>query len=388
MSIVTVPAGLVAPAGCTFGQARYDVAESSDSTGAEAARLLGPPRWSMSLRSIDALTAVEAGLWEAMLLQLRGRVNHLAVHDFGRPAPEGTLRGAPTLNASAAVGATAVVLTGVRTARNLLLNTRAFDAAPWSAINSGTASANTTAAPDGTLTADTLTDASGAQLSGRRQTITIADDSADYVGSVFVRKTSGGTSPTLQLQLACVNGSTVTRVARIDTDAGAVLAGAANVVNFSADWWRVDATLANNASGNTQLRFDVFPAVNTHGGTTADAAATGSAIVWGAQLELGTAPTEYAPPTLLPGDWLQLGTGVGTSQLVKVVASATEAADGTLSATIEPPLRYAFSAGAPVTWDKPVAYYKQTSTPGWSYRIGRNRRQGGFALDLLESWSA
>ena len=108
--------------------------------------------------------------------------------------------------------------------------------------------------------------------------------------------------------------------------------------------------------------------------------ATGSAVLWGAQLEIGAAATAYENPTLLAGDWLQIGTGLGTSQLVKVMSSAFEAPDGTMAVAIEPPLRTAFAGGAPVTWDKPVAYYKQTSAPQWSYRPGRLYKQGGFTL--------
>lgn len=387
MSIITVPAGLVAPAGCTIGQARYDLTESSDSTGSEAARLLGPPRWSMSLRSIDAMTPAEAGLWEAMVLQLRGRVNHLAVHDFGRPAPAGTLRGSPTLNASASAGATSIVLAGVRTGRNLLTQTRAFDGSAWTAINGGTVTPNTATAPDGTVSADTLTDASGTLAAGRRQTVSIPDGTESYTGSVHLLKTTGGTSTTVQAQVVLVNGSTVTRNCRINTDTGAVLAGVANVVSVDANWWRVDMTAVNNASGNTQARLDVFPAVDTYNGAGNVGATTGSCTAWGAQLELGATVTAYEVPTLLAGDWLQIGTGVGTSQLVKAVADATAAIDGTMTVTFEPPLRIAFSGGAAVACEKPVGYFKQTSAPGWSYRIGRSRKQGGFALDLLESWT-
>lgn len=387
MSIVTIPAGLVAPAGCTIGQARYDLTESSDSTGSEAARLLGPPRWSMSLRSIDAMTPAEAGLWEALVLQLRGRVNHLAVHDFGRPAPAGTMRGTPTLNASASAGATSIVLAGVRTGRNLLTQTRAFDGASWTAINGGTVTANTATAPDGTVSGDTLTDSNGTQSAGRRQAVTIPDDTASYTGSVYLLKTSGGTSPTVQVQVQLFNGTTVTRPIRIDTDAGTILSGTGNIADAHANWWRVDMTATNNASGNTEARLDVFPAVDAHGGSGVVPSTTGSCTAWGAQLELGATVTAYEVPTLLTGDWLQIGTGVGTSQLVKAVADATAAIGGTMTVVFEPPLRTAFSGGSAVAWDKPVAYYKQTSAPSWSYRIGRSRKQGGFALDLLESWT-
>lgn len=388
MSIITLPAGIVMPAGCTIGQQRYDLAEQSDSTGATAARLLGPPRWSMSLRSVEALTLAQAGLWESLLLQLRGRVNHLAMYDPVRQAPQGTMRGAATLNAGVSAGAVSAVLAGVRAVNNLLVQTRDVNGSAWSAINGGTATSDTTTAPDGTVTADTLTDGNGSLSAGRRQTLTVADDLASYCGSVFVRKTSGGTSPTFQFQLSLQNGSVVTRQVRINTDLGTVLAGTGNVVDYSTDWWRVDATVTNDASGNTELRFDLFPAVNTYGGTTNDASATGSAICWGAQVELGTAPSAYAPPTLVPGDWLQIGTGVGTSQLVKVTATATTAADGTLAVSFEPPLRAGFSLGAAVACEQALAYFKQTSAPQWSYRLGRAHKAGAYAIDLLEDWTA
>lgn len=387
MSIVTIPAGLVAPAGCTIGQARYDLTESSDSTGAEAARLLGPPRWSMSLRSIEAMTPAEAGLWEAMVLQLRGRVNHLAVHDFGRPAPQGNLRGSPILNASASAGATSIVLANVRHANNLLIYQRSFDNAAWQLVTGATVTADTTASPPGSSSADTITDPNAAGSAYVRQSVAVPDDTTTYVGSVFVRKTSGGTSPTFGFRLDFDGGSGASSLAKFNTDSGAVLSGTMTVDDYSATWWRISKSLANDASGNTALRLDLFPAIAAYGLSPTDPTATGSAIVWSAQLQPGTTPTAYDLADLKAGDWLQIGTGVGTSQLVKVTADAQEVNAGTMTVSFEPPLRTAFSAGAAVTWDKPVAYFKQTSAPSWSYRIGRTRKQGGFALDLLESWT-
>jgi hypothetical protein len=207
MTVIALPAGLRI-GGFTIGQARYDLAEMSDATGSMSARLFGPPRWKLGLASTDGLTMEQAATWEALVLQLRGGVNHLTVHDVVRPQPIGTMRGTMTLNGSHSAGAVALSVT----------------------------------------------------------------------------------------------------------------AGAGQ-----------------------------------------------------------------AAKTLLAGDWLQLASGLGTSQLVKVMAAATSNGSGVIALTVEPPLRIAFSGGAAVTWDRPVAYYKQLSTPQWAYQPGRT--MGGFAVDLLESWS-
>jgi hypothetical protein len=320
-----------------------------------------------------------------MLLQLRGRVNHLALHDPVRAAPQGNLRGSPILNATAAAGATSLVLANVRHANNLLIYQRSFDNAVWFLGTGATVTADTTASPPGSSSADTITDPNAAGSAYVRQSVAVADDSSTYVGSVFVRKTSGGTSPTFGFRLDYDGGSGVTALAKFNTDTGAVLSGTMDVEDYSATWWRISKSLANDASGNTALRLDMLPAIATHGLSPTDATATGSAIVWSAQLQPGTTPTAYDLADLKAGDWLQIGTGVGTSQLVKVTADAQETNAGTMTLSFEPPLRTAISGAAAVTWDRPVAYYKQTSAPRWGYHA---RRSTGYALDLLESWTA
>jgi hypothetical protein len=207
MAIIAMPATLRIGA-CSIGQARYDLVEMSDASGSQAARVFGPPRWRLSLASPPALTLAQAAVWEALLLQLRGGVNHLSAWDPVRVQPAGTMRGTMTLNGSHSAGVVAISVT------------------------------------------------------------------------------AGG----------------------------------------------------------------------------------------------GQAST-----TLLAGDWLQLGTGLGTSQLVKVVANATANGSGVIALTIEPPLRTAFSGGAAVAWDRPLTYFKQGGAPQWSYAAGRT--QSGFAIDALESWS-
>lgn len=94
-----------------------------------------------------------------------------------------------------------------------------------------------------------------------------------------------------------------------------------------------------------------------------------------------------ASATLLVGDWLQLSTGVGTSALIKVVESATANGAGVMVVNFEPALRYSFIVGTPLTWDKPMAYYKSIGlVSDWSYQAGAIL-QSGFSLDLLEDWS-
>ena len=78
MAVITLPTGLaIAKRGVRWGQRRFDVIGGNDATGNIQDRLGAPPRWSLSLRAPDAITAAEAQVWRAMLLQLRGRVNYL-----------------------------------------------------------------------------------------------------------------------------------------------------------------------------------------------------------------------------------------------------------------------------------------------------------------------
>lgn len=114
MSIVTPSATVLATLGGQgFGQQRFDVAETSGETGDTAINAGAPARWTCTLRSAAWLTLAEAAEWEAMLLRLRGGINHLAVYDVLRPAPRGTMRGAPVLGAAVARGDGTAVLTNV-----------------------------------------------------------------------------------------------------------------------------------------------------------------------------------------------------------------------------------------------------------------------------------
>lgn len=112
MAVITLPSNLaIAKRGVRWGQRRFDVIGGNDATGNIQDRLGAPPRWSLSLRAPDAVTAAEAQVWRAMLLQLRGRVNYLLAWNPAQVAPRGTMRGTMTLSSSASAGATSVVIT-------------------------------------------------------------------------------------------------------------------------------------------------------------------------------------------------------------------------------------------------------------------------------------
>jgi hypothetical protein len=209
VSVIAWPTTLAPGPGSGFGQARYDLSFMSDATGAQQDRVLGPPRWQLSIVQPSVLPADLAGQWQAVIMRLRGRVNHLAAWNFGRPRPLGTLSGPLTLNASAAVGAVVLVVTG------------------------GTPGA-----------------------------------------------------------------------------------------------------------------------------------------------------------TMLRGDLLQVGTGLGTSQAVMVTDDAVVSGGGLITLATEPPLRTAFAGGAAITLEKPLAYFKLTTTGStWNYQpAGHRPVTTGMSLDLLEHW--
>lgn len=105
MIVIDWPATLSAGDGSGFGQLRNDLVSPNDVVGGEQVRLLGPPRWGLSIVQPQVLPQRLAGQWQAVMLRLRGRVNLLYAWDFGRPYPIGTLRGAYALSATPAAGA-------------------------------------------------------------------------------------------------------------------------------------------------------------------------------------------------------------------------------------------------------------------------------------------
>lgn len=88
--------------------------------------------------------------------------------------------------------------------------------------------------------------------------------------------------------------------------------------------------------------------------------------------------------TLLVGDWIGVNQGGAQRQMLHVQAN-TVVAGGQMVVTFKPALRYDVPAGGAVVWDRPTALMRQTGdTSSWSDY--QRRQQGGFSLELMESW--
>lgn len=381
MSIITPSdTALAHLAELNIGQQRFDLSELSDTTGHTATRLGGPPRWTVSLRTLDAMEPAVAALWKAIAVQLRGRVNHLAVYDVSQSQPRGTARGNITLSSSAAAGDTTLQLSGSRGLNYVLGGSFEVDSnadgladgwTRYSQNNTGalSASLSTTAVAHGTysqqLTAAVLGNASTDRSGIRQGGIPVTALAGQSVTLACQVSANSGTGVALYLAYFDATNDFIS-----DSAASATATGAAQTVS------------AVSTCPPSAVTAEVFVYQHSGAGVVATLRVDAVRLVAGT-----TAPTYPASPTLLQGDWLQVGSGVG-SHYCLVTADATANDAGAITVTIEPPLRKAFTSGTAVTWDKPRGHFKQRpDSVSWSGVAG-GAGAGGFAFDLMEDWSA
>lgn len=104
MAVITFPESLERVE-MTWGSRRND-SEFRSIFGAQAQEVAAP-LWEVTLMSPIAPEDISGG-WKALLMQLRGRVNQIAMWDMARPAPRGTMRGTMLLDTAALQGATSI----------------------------------------------------------------------------------------------------------------------------------------------------------------------------------------------------------------------------------------------------------------------------------------
>ena len=168
---------------------------------------------------------------------------------------------------------------------NLVSYSEEFDNAYWTKNVGATITANSTTAPDGTTTADTL-NVIASTFSGIYRAISGA--SANYTISIYAKKNTKN-----WLYLFDVNGSAVRAWFNLDSGVvGTVASGyTSTITNVGNGWYR--CTLTNNtAMSASYYQFGLSDADNSSTPTS-----SGSAFIWGAQVEAGSYPTSYIPTT-------------------------------------------------------------------------------------------
>ena len=185
---------------------------------------------------------------------------------------------------------------------NLCLQSNAFSTSPWGNINAVCAVTQNQTGPDGvTNSAWTFTDDSITVIEGRFLTASLTSGVA-YSFSIFVKKTTGTPTNYPAIWLArsgtfggCVINTTAGTATAITVfAAGTIISTTASVVDFG-NFWRVTSFITPTATGSWEI--SVSPSGNGSGTGVMDGTITGSAVFWGAQLEVGAFPTSYIPTT-------------------------------------------------------------------------------------------
>lgn len=112
----------------SWSQFRNDL-EFRSSFGAQAVEI-APPLWMVSVQAPSMMES-ESGPWKSFFVRTRGKTTQVSIYDKNRPQPLGTYRGAVTLQANVAQGATSATLTGGSAGQTLL-------AGDWLGIGSST----------------------------------------------------------------------------------------------------------------------------------------------------------------------------------------------------------------------------------------------------------
>lgn len=168
--------------------------------------------------------------------------------------------------------------------------------AAWVKVGGLTTPSITEIAPDGTATAYTIEDTSIAAYQNYSRTVTIPNDATAYTASLYVRKTTGGTSSTFGVNMSISGGTLVAANYRLDTDTGAKTGDTFTVEDFG-NWWRISFTVSNNTTGNITLAVSIYPAAQIRGTPSDTVTAVGTATIWGIQVEALPIVTSYIPTT-------------------------------------------------------------------------------------------
>jgi len=177
---------------------------------------------------------------------------------------------------------------------NLLEYSEDFSNGVWNPVNSGV-TANTTTAPNGTTTADSLleTTANGEHRFWQRPALISGQD---YTFTMYVKQNGRK-----RFQIKIFDSTSVQASALFDVSTGTIVAtnGTSSIENVGNGWYRcsIVATSPTSSTGYTVLDL----ATDSYAQSTASDSYTGDAskgvYLWGAQLNIGSTAKPYFPTT-------------------------------------------------------------------------------------------
>ena len=186
---------------------------------------------------------------------------------------------------------------------NLLIRSQEFNNAVWTASRL-TVAADSTTAPDGTTTADTITNT----IETGGHAINQASVSAGYsivsgliyVISVFAKKSTADF-----FQIATFNASNTLGTGRANFDlatgvVGSVDGGTSTITDVGNGWYRCTYIVTASASGSVNIYFGIVTTSTAIRFESYTGLGTEAVFLWGAQLEQRGSVTAYTPTTTQP----------------------------------------------------------------------------------------
>lgn len=213
------------------------------------------------------------------------------------------------LNVSAQTARVKMIDTHGATRTNLLTYSDQFDNAAWGkqTININV-TPNTMLAPDGTVTADLVTDNETSSPGLIYQTIGSMPAGTQYNCSIYIKQGTASSS-----SFNCYASGDVETNSEITWTAGAPSLSIGTVTDVGGGWFRISIQVVTAVTGT--FNFRLWPVSRS----LADSV-TGSIYLWGAQLEVGTVATDYIQTTSATASFI--GDGIVYDQTVSLVSDS------------------------------------------------------------------